>query len=102
MQGLSRGPQLQIVNFRLGRKHTRQRRATKGLPRSRYVRRLGRRDQLVEYSKPISKPKWMYDAAFASLPDTLRVRELRFDPPQKRHPTPLITLFPTPPYPIPY
>jgi hypothetical protein len=95
MHGLFRCHQRQIVSFRVGRKHTRQRRPTKGLPRSRYVRRLGRRDQLVEYSKPTSKPKWMDDTTFAGLPDTLRVRELRFDTPQRGHRTRVITLVTT-------
>ena len=40
--------QRQIVNFRVNRKHTGPRKPRKGLPRSRYVRRLGRWDQLVE------------------------------------------------------
>jgi hypothetical protein len=87
--------QIQIVNFRVGRKHTSQRRPKKGLPRSRYVKRLGRRDQLVEYTKPKGKPKWMDDASFAALPETLLVRELRYDTPQRGHRTKVITLVTT-------
>jgi Transposase DDE domain len=92
---LFRCHQRQIVNFRVGRKHTRQRKPKKGLPRSRYVKRLGRRDQLVEYQKPKEQPAWMDDATFASLPDTLLVRELRFDTPQRGHRTRVITLVTT-------
>jgi hypothetical protein len=95
MHGLFRCHQRQIVNFRVGRKHTRQRRPKKGLPRSRYIRRLGRRDQLVEYSKPLTKPTWLDDATFATLPDTLLVRELRFDTPQRGHRTRVITVVTT-------
>jgi Transposase DDE domain len=39
---------------------------------------LGRRDQLVEYSKPPECPVWLTAEAFAALPDTLPVRELRY------------------------
>jgi hypothetical protein len=84
--------QKQIVSFRVGRKHTSQREGTKGLPRSRYVRRLGRRDQLVEYRKPTSKPDWMEEATWATLPATLLVRELRFCTPQRGYRTRVITL----------
>jgi hypothetical protein len=87
--------QQQIVSFRVGRKHTSQRRPKKGLPRSRYVKRLGRRDQLVEYSKPKEIPKWMDKDTFDGLPETLLVRELRFDTPQRGHRTKVITLVTT-------
>jgi DDE family transposase len=95
MHAVFRCHQLQIVNFRVGRKHTSQRRPKKGLPRSRYVQRLGRLDQLVEYTKPKQQPKWMDDATFATLPETLLVRELRFLTPQRGHRTRVITLVTT-------
>jgi hypothetical protein len=95
MHAVFRCHQRQIVSFRVGRKHTQQRKARKGLPRSRYVRRLGHRDQLVEYHKPTTKPVWMDKAAFARLPETLRLRELRFLTPQKGHRTQVITLVTT-------
>jgi Transposase DDE domain len=95
MHGLFRCHQKQIVSFRVGRKHTGQRRPQKGLPRSRYVRRLGHWDQLVEYTKPTSKPKWMAKDAYADLPETLLVRELRFLTPQRGHRTRVITLVTT-------
>jgi hypothetical protein len=87
--------QKQIVSFRVGRKHTGQKKARKGLPRSRYVRRLGRRDQVVEYSKPLDKPAWMDAETWARLPATLLVRELRFLTPQRGHRTRVITLVTT-------
>ena len=95
MHALFRCHQKQIVSFRVGRKHARQRKPRKGLPRSRYVRRLGRRDQLVEYSKPKTMPTWMEKAKFAMLPETLLVRELRFVTPQRGHRTRVITLVTT-------
>jgi len=50
----------------------------KGLPTSRYVRRLGHWDQLVEWVKPGARPRWMTPGQFASLPATLLVREVRY------------------------
>jgi hypothetical protein len=87
--------QQQIVNFRVNRRHTGQRRPHKGMPRSRYVRRLGHWDQVVEYRKPKAKPKWMDEASYATLPETLLVRELRFLTPQRGHRTRVITLVTT-------
>jgi hypothetical protein len=95
LHGVFRCHQKQIVNFRVGRKHTGLHKPQKGLPRSRYVKRLGRRDQLVEYSKPKEKPEWMDNDAFARLPATLLVRELRFDTPQRGYRTKVITLVTT-------
>lgn len=95
MHAVFRCHQKQIVSFRVGRKHTSQRKGTKGLPRSRYVRRLGRRDQIVEYTKPTTKPDWMNEVSWASLPPTLLVRELRFFTPQRGYRTRVITLVTT-------
>jgi hypothetical protein len=95
MHAVFRCHQKQIVSFRVGRKHTRQSKPRKGLPRSRYVRRLGRWDQLVEYTKPKTKPTWMAEAEFAALPETLLLRELRFSTPQRGHRTRVITLVTT-------
>jgi Transposase DDE domain len=92
MHALFRCHQKQIVSFRVGRKHTRQRKGRRGLPRSRYVRRLGRHDQLVEYSKPKELPRWLTSSAYAALPETLLLRELRFVTPQRGHRTRVITL----------
>lgn len=74
--GVFRVHQKQIVDFRPHRrtasKHSR------GLPTSRWLQRLGRRDQLVEYRKPKDRPTWLTADAYAALPDTLQVRELRY------------------------
>jgi len=95
MHAVFRCHQRQIVSFRPGRKHTGHSRPQKGLPRSRFVRRLGRRDQVVEYRQPKDKPTWMDEARFATLPETLLVRELRFFTPQRGHRTRVITLVTT-------
>jgi hypothetical protein len=49
----------------------------KGLPTSRWVKRLGRCDQLAEWVKPQSCPKWMSAEQFAQLPPKVLVRELK-------------------------
>lgn len=95
MHAVFRCHQKQIVSFRVGRKHTKQRKPQKGLPRSRYVRRLGHWDQLVEYLRPKSKPIWMDDETWATLPETLLLRELRFRTLQRGHRTRVITLVTT-------
>lgn len=95
MHGLFRCHQRQIVDFRVHRRHTSQRRPEKGLPRSRYLRRLGHWDQLVEYPKPTAKPAWMDATVFASLPETLPVRELRYLTPQRGFRTRVVTLVTT-------
>jgi len=70
--------QRQIVNFRPGRRHRTHRNGPKGMPTSRWLKRLGKHDQLVEYVKPTQKPDWMDADDFTALPQTLVVRELRF------------------------
>jgi hypothetical protein len=81
LHGLFRAHQRLLISFRPRRRHApRGGRAAqcKGLPRSRWLRRLGYRDQVVEYFKPDDKPDWLSEADYAALPDTLTVRELRF------------------------
>jgi hypothetical protein len=95
IHAVCRSHQNKIVSFRIGRKHTHQAKAAKGLPRSRYVRRLGRLDQIVEYSKPKTKPAWMDADTWKTLPETLLLRELRFATPQRGHRTRVITLVTT-------
>jgi hypothetical protein len=79
--GLFRTHQKQIVNFRPGRRTASgktRRRGEKNLPTSRWLRRLGTNDQLVEYVKPKMRPEWMSAEDYASIPDRLIVRELRY------------------------
>jgi hypothetical protein len=47
------------------------------MPRSRWVKSLGREDQIVEWFKPKTRPAWMGGRAYAQLPDSITVRELR-------------------------
>lgn len=95
MHAVFRCHQKQIVSFRIGRKHTKQSKPKKGMPRSRYVRRLGRWDQIVEYVRPKTKPIWMEEAVWATMPETLLVREVRYRAAQRGHRTRLITLVTT-------
>jgi hypothetical protein len=73
-----------IVNFRKGRAHVkpggdrRPARNAKGKPRSRWVKWLRTCDQVVEYFKPKQRPRWMTPEAYAALPESLPVRELRY------------------------
>jgi hypothetical protein len=95
MHAVFRSHQKQIVNFRVGREHSTHQKPIKGMPRSRYVRHLGHWDQLVEYAKPKKKPVWMEEDAWATLPETMLVRELRYLTPQRGHRTRVITLVTT-------
>jgi hypothetical protein len=81
LQGLFRAHQKTIIDFRPGRPYApagMSGRAAKGLPRSRFVRRLGKYDQVVEYFKPQERPEWMTAAQYAALPASLQVRECRY------------------------
>ena len=75
-----RAHQCQIIDFTPDRPHFRQDdpKATKGSPRSRWLRRLGVTDQVVEWFKPESRPDWMSTEEFGGLPERLAVRELRY------------------------
>ena len=78
----------QIVSFRPHRRHFRRGGASsrmfaeqRGRPRSRYVRRLGRHDQVVAWLRPrySDGPRsWMARGPFEALPAELLVRELRY------------------------
>ncbi len=81
LHGVFRAHQKQIIDFRPHRRHLtrqQQRKGQKGCPTSRWLRRLGKRDQVVEYFKPPRCPAWMSAAAYAQLPDSMVVRELRY------------------------
>lgn len=68
--------QNQIVSFRYRRRHAA---ASKGIPRSRWERRLGVKDQIVTWFKPPSSPSWMSKNQFRLLPAELSVRELCYN-----------------------
>jgi hypothetical protein len=97
VHGLFRIHQKVIVDFRPHRRHRRsyrkgQRAASKGVPHSKFVKRLGKWDQVVEWFKPSSKPKWMSAEQYAALPKSLRVRELRVVLPSKGQRTRVLTI----------
>jgi hypothetical protein len=103
IHGVFRMHQRMIVNFRKGRPHQslqskrrRQRKkGKKGLPTSRWVKWLGKVDQVVEYFKPKQRPKWMTVQAYAALPDSLMLRELRYRISQKGYRTREVVLVTT-------
>jgi hypothetical protein len=69
---------LRIVDFAANRPYSCPGKTpVKGLPRSRWIKRLGKEDQLVEYFKPTEKPEWMSQQQFDTLPPSIVVREIR-------------------------
>ena len=50
----------------------------RGRPRTRWVRSLGPTDQVVEWFRPPDVPSWLGAEAFAALPASLLIRELRY------------------------
>ena len=80
LHAVFRAHQRQLVSFRRDRRLTgRQARGTVARrANSRLVRKLGRFDQLVQYTKPPQGPEWMEASAFAALPERIVVRELRY------------------------
>lgn len=61
-----------------------QRRPEADFRRGQTIRRLSRHDRIVRWTKPPAhqKPRWMSDEQYASLPDTLEVRLVRYQTPQ--------------------
>lgn len=95
VHGLFRVHQKQIVDFHCHRRHATKRSRKQGekdLPSSRWLKRLGKQDQIVEYVKPAKRPLWMTDEQYAALPEAITVRELRFTIAMKGRRTRVITL----------
>lgn len=71
-----------IVDFTPGRPYLphgqSQPKGGKRMPRSQWLRQLGVLDQTVQWIKPHQPPKWMSAEAFAALPESITVRELRY------------------------
>jgi hypothetical protein len=80
--GVFRAHQGRIVDFTPGRRradHGKKKRPDAVIrPHSRWVRSQGDRDQVVVWGKPGRKPEWMSEEEYASLPEEMRVRELRY------------------------
>lgn len=78
LHGLFPAHHKRIVSFRPHRRHCPEgKKAVAGMPRSRWVKSLGKDDQLVEYFKPKQAPRWMSEREYDALPDSVVVRELR-------------------------
>jgi hypothetical protein len=78
IQACFRMHQRQIVSFQVNRK--KHRKGQKGKPRSKFLKRLGKQDQLVCWDQPPrhQKPKWIGLKQYLSLPATLTLRELHY------------------------
>jgi hypothetical protein len=69
---------LRIVDFKENRPHCGDgKNSVAGMPRSRWIKSLGRTDQLVECFKPRDLPPRMSRDDYDALPDSIIVRELR-------------------------
>lgn len=82
LHGIFRAHQKLIVDFTPGRPHVlpdkgKSDRKT-GKPRSKWIESLGPLDHIVEWFRPAEVPAWMSAPAWATLPETIRVRELRY------------------------
>ena len=70
--------QKRIVNFRPHRSHSRPgKKRRREQPTSRWIKRLGKDDQLVEYFKPAQCPRWMSPEHYDTMPASIIVREIR-------------------------
>jgi hypothetical protein len=83
--------QRQIVDFRPHRRH-RKSNAEKGVPTSRWIKHLGKLDQIVEWIKPANRPVWMSVELYKQLPASLLVREVRYLIPRKGQRTLCVTI----------
>ena len=97
LHAILRMHQKQIVSFRPGRKHARQfpTKQRKGKPTSQWLQRLGKRDQLVRWFKPQDKPKRMSQQEYDALPESIVVRELRYQVRRRGYRTRTATLVTT-------
>jgi hypothetical protein len=94
VHGVFRAHQKQIIDFRPHRRMARK--GDKGKPYSRWLKRLGRHDQLVEYFKrPKDRPAWMIEEEYARLPDAIVVRETRYTIHEPGRRTRVVTLVST-------
>lgn len=80
LHGVFRVHQRVLVSFRKDRKLVgkRPKGTTAKRATNRLIRKLGKFDQLVEYSKPEERPKWLSEEAFRALPEKLVLREIRY------------------------
>ncbi len=93
LHGVYRAHQKQIISFRPHRKQARK--GETGKPHSRWLKRLGKHDQLVEYFKPKQRPAWMTAEEYGQLPASMVVREVRYRVTERGRRTRAITLVTT-------
>lgn len=97
VHGVFRAHQRQLISFRKDRKLVGKlpKGTTALVANSRLIRKLGKYDQIVEYSKPTSRPQWMSPQQYAALPEKIVVRELRYATKVKGARTRTVTLVTT-------
>lgn len=101
LHGVFRIHQRVIVDFRKGRMHVPpsppfpKLKGARGLPRSAWIKWLGHCDQQVEWFKPNRRPTWISAEAYALLPASILVRELRYRIQQPGYRTREVTLVTT-------
>jgi hypothetical protein len=97
LEGVFRAHQRQLISFRRDRRLTGKR--PKGTVAthagSRLVRKQGKFDQVVEYTKANTCPQWMSPEAWSALPGQIQVRELRYFTRLKGGRTRVVTLVTT-------
>jgi len=106
IHGLFRVHQKQIVDFRPHRKYRKsyqkgrkvsgkrgRAKPSRPMPRSKFIKRLGKHDQIVEWFKSAAgRPKWISDEQWEALPQSLILRELRFVLARKGQRTRVVTI----------
>jgi hypothetical protein len=97
LHGLFRAHQRQLISFRTDRRllGLRPKGTVATLATGRLIRKLGKYDQLIEYRKPKERPDWLSEAAYAALPETLVVREVRYHTKLRGGRTRVVTLVTT-------
>jgi hypothetical protein len=50
-----------------------------GVPRSKLIKAIGKEDQIIQWFKPKSKPKSITKEEYLALPDSITIRELRYE-----------------------
>lgn len=78
IEAVLRVHQKQIIDFRRGRPYATSNKTGKGLPRSKWIRSVGVKDQIVRWRKPAICPKYVSSDAWRDLPNDLLVRELAY------------------------
>jgi len=78
VEGLFRVNQRVLTDFRPGRRHSRHRQLGRGLPKSRWIRKLGPCDQVVAYPRPRHPSAVVDRHTFYELPEEMELREIKF------------------------